>query len=195
MTLHIKHMVSIRCKMIVKAVLEKLGLHYIHVGLGEIEMATPISMEQREQLRSALLTCGLELIEDKKSILVEKIKIEIVEMVHYNETPLRINFSAVLAQKLHYHYSYLSNVFSEVAGTTIERFVIAHKIERVKQLISYDELNMTEIAILMNYSSVAHLCNQFKKATGLTPSNFKKLHYKSLYGLDEINHYPELSQN
>lgn len=195
MTLHIKYMVSVRCKMIVKSVLKKLRLHYVHVGLGDIEMAADISMEQREELKSALQKCGLELLEDKKSILVEKIKNEIVEMVHYSETPLTINFSAVLAQKLHYHYTYLSNVFSEIAGTTIERFVIAHKIERVKHLISYDELNMTEIAILMNYSSVAHLCNQFKKATGLTPSDFKKLHYKCLYGLDEINNYPELSQN
>jgi len=193
MKLHIKCMVSIRCIMVVKAVLKTLRLSYVHVSLGEIETLESISAKQREQLKIALQKCGLELIEDKKTILVEKIKNEILEMVHYDGIPLKINFSAALAQKLHYHYSYLSNIFSEVVGTTIERFVITHKVERVKQLIFYNELNLTEIAMLMDYSSVAHLCNQFKKATGLTPSDFKKLNCKSMYGLDEIHNHRELA--
>ena len=125
-------------------------------------------------------------MDDNKAILIEKIKNVIVEMVHYREAPLKINFSDYLAEKLQYDYTYLSNLFSEVVGTTIEHFVIAHKIERVKELIVYDELNLTEISYLLNYSSVAHLSNQFKKVTGLTPSHFKKLKHKRRGGLEEI---------
>lgn len=186
MKLHIKYMVSIRCKMVVKEVLKNLGLQHLAVNLGEIELLETISAAQREQLRVALQKSGLELMEDKKAILIERIKNVIIEMVHYAEEPLRVNFSVFLAEKLQYDYTYLSNVFSEVTGTTIERFIIMHKIERVKELIVYDELNLTEIAYLLNYSSVAHLSNQFKKVTGLSPSHFKKMGYARTNVLENI---------
>lgn len=186
MKLYVKYMVSIRCKMVVKQVLKKLGLHYINVDLGEIETLEELTPEQRDQFRVMLQSSGLELMEDNKAILIEKIKNVVVEMVHYTEAPLKINFSVFLAEKLNHDYTYLSNLFSEVVGTTIEHFVIAHKIERVKELIVYDELNLTEISYLLNYSSVAHLSNQFKKVTGLTPSHFKKLKKRRMTGLENV---------
>lgn len=179
-------MVCIRCKMVVKAELEKLGLHYIVVELGEAEIMESISVEQHDQFKDALLKSGLELLDDKKSVLIQKIKNVIVELIHYSEEPLAINFSDHLSQKLNHNYTYLANLFSEVQGTTIEQFIIAHKIERVKELLVYNELNLTEIAYLMHYSSVAHLSAQFKKVTGLTPSHFKQLKNKRLSMLEEI---------
>ena len=173
--LYIKNMVCIRCKMVVKSELEKLGLHYTVVELGEVEVMEDISTEQHTELKTALLKSGLELMDDKKSILIQKIKSIIIEMVHYSEEVLTINFSDYLSQKLHYDYTYLANLFSEVQGTTIEKFIISHKIERVKELLVYNELTLTQIAYLMHYSSVAHLSNQFKKITGLTPSYFRQL--------------------
>lgn len=166
-------MVCIRCKMVVKDSLKKLGLEYTDVELGMADLAENITTEQREQLKEVLLKSGLELLDDRKSVLIQKIENVIVELVHYTEEPLRVNFSEFLSQKLHHDYTYLSNLFSEVVGTTIEKFIIMHKIERVKELLVYDELNLTQIAYLMHYSSVAHLSNQFKKVTGLTPSYFK----------------------
>ena len=133
-----------------------------------------ISEVQHDQFKEALLKSGLELLDDKKSVLIQKIKNVIVELIHYSEEPLAINFSDHLSQKLNHNYTYLANLFSEVQGTTIEKFIIAHKIERVKELLVYNELNLTEIAYLMHYSSVAHLSAQFKKVTGLTPSHFKQ---------------------
>jgi AraC-like DNA-binding protein len=168
-------MVCIRCKMVVKDELEKLGLQYITVELGEADIREDISNDTRDRLRVALLKSGLELMDDKKSVLIQKIKTAIIELVHYSEEPLRVNFSEYLSKRLDYDYTYLANLFSEVQGTTIEQFIISHKIERVKELLVYDELNLTEIAYVMHYSSVAHLSNQFKKVTGLTPSHFKKL--------------------
>jgi len=179
-------MVSARCKMVVKEELKKLGLHYIVVHLGEIEILEEIKTIQRETLKIALQKSGLELMDDKKAILIEKIKNVIVEMVHYSDQPLKVTFSVFLAEKLQHDYTYLSNLFSEVVGTTIEHFIIAHKIERVKELIVYGELNLTEISYLLNYSSVAHLSNQFKKVTGLTPSHFKKLKRKRLNSLEAL---------
>jgi AraC-like DNA-binding protein len=175
MDLYIKYMVSIRCKLMVKSELDKLGLHYGVVDLGHVEIKEDLRPEQREQLRTALLSSGLELMEDKNAILVEKIKNIIVEMVHYSEEPIHVNFSHYLSQKLNHDYTYLSNLFSHVTGITIEHYIISHKIERVKELLLYDELNLTQIAYKMNYSSVAHLSNQFKKVTGLTPTFFKHL--------------------
>jgi YesN/AraC family two-component response regulator len=186
MKLYVKYMVSIRCKLMVKDVLKQLGLHYVVVNLGEIDILEELTAAQRELLREALLKSGLELMDEKKAILIERIKNIIIEMVHYSESPLRINFSVYLAEKMHYDYTYLANLFSEVVGSTIEHFIIAHKIERVKELIVYDELNLTQISYLLNYSSVAHLSNQFKKVTGLTPSHFKKLKLKRQGGLEEI---------
>lgn len=179
-------MVCIRCKMVVKAELEKLGLHYTVVDLGEVDIIEDMSEKQHDQFKEALLKSGLELLDDKKSVLIQKIKNVIVELIHYSEEPLAINFSDHLSQKLNHNYTYLANLFSEVQGTTIEKFIIAHKIERVKELLVYNELNLTEIAYLMHYSSVAHLSAQFKKVTGLTPSHFKQLKNKRLSMLEEI---------
>ena len=186
MKLYIKNMVCIRCKMVVKEELTKLGLHYVSVELGEAEVRENISIEQKDQIRAALLRSGLELMDDKKSVLIQKIKNVIIELVHYSEEPLTINFSEYLSRKLNHDYTYLANLFSEVQGTTIEKFLIAHKIERVKELLVYDELNLTEIAYQMHYSSVAHLSAQFKKVTGLTPSHFKQLKSKRRSMLDDM---------
>ena len=179
-------MVCIRCKMVVKDELTKLGLHYTIVELGEVEIMENISASQHDQFKTALLKSGLELMDDKKSVLIQQIKNVIVELVHYSEEPLNINFSNFLSQKLNHDYTYLANLFSEVQGTTIEKFLIAHKIERVKELLVYNELNLTEIAYLMHYSSVAHLSTQFKKVTGLTPSHFKQLKEKRRSMLDDM---------
>jgi len=184
MKLFIKYMVSLRCKMVVKSALDKLGLHYTKVELGEVEIMENITEEQRRQLEYSLLQSGLELMDDQKSILIERIKNTIIEMVHNEELP-KINFSDYLSEKLKHDYTYLANLFSEVTGITVEHYIIAHKIERVKELLLYDELNLTEISYKLNYSSVAHLSNQFKKVTGLTPSFFKQLKNKRLT-LDDI---------
>ena len=179
-------MVSLRCKMVVKEELKKLGLHYIIVDMGVVDIMENITVEQREQIRIALLESGLELMDDKKAVLIEKIKNVIIEMVHYKNELAKMNFSDYLSKKLNYDYTYLSNLFSEVQGTTIEKFIISHKIERVKELIIYDELSLSEIAWKMHYSSVGHLSNQFKKITGLTPSHFKSLKNKRRKAIDEI---------
>jgi AraC-like DNA-binding protein len=184
--LYIKYMVSARCKMAVKEELKKLGLHFIVVDLGEVEIMETLTLEQREELKMGLLDAGLELMDDKRAVLIEKIKNAIVEMVHYTEEPLKVNFSDYLSDKLRHDYTYLANLFSEVQGTTIEQFIISHKIERIKELIIYDELNITEIAWKMNYSSVAHLSNQFKKVTGLSPSHFKQLKDKRRNQIEDI---------
>lgn len=186
MKLNIKYMVSIRCKMIVKAELEKLGLHQKVIDLGEVVIQEELTIEQHEQLKVALLRSGLELMDDKKAILIERIKNTIVEMVHYAEEHPKENFSDYLHKKLQYDYTYLANLFSEVTGITIEHFIIAHKIERVKELLLYDELNLTEISYMLNYSSVAHLSSQFKKVTGLTPTFFKNLRLKKRNMLENI---------
>jgi len=184
--LYIKNMVCIRCKMVVKDELTKLGLHYTSVELGEAEITEEIDPALREAIKTALLKSGLELMTDKKSVLIQQIKNIIVELVHYTEEPLAINLSAFLSQKLEHDYTYLANLFSETQGTTIEQFFIGHKIERVKELLVYDELNLTEIAAQMHYSSVGHLSAQFKKVTGLTPSYFKQLKEKRRSMLDEL---------
>jgi len=179
-------MVSIRCKMVVKAALDKLGLHYTRVELGQVQILENLTDEQRQQLKSELLKYGLELMDDKRAILIEKIKNTVVEMVHYSDDPLKINFSDFLSNKLNYDYTYLANLFSEVTGITIEQYIIAHKIERVKELLIYNELTLTEISYLLNYSSVAHLSNQFKKVTGLTPTFFKRLKHNKRKTLDDV---------
>ena len=186
MKLYIKNMVCIRCKMVVKAELAKLGVQYSLVELGYAEVVGNISAEQHSQIKQALLRSGLELMDDKKSVLIEKIKGVIVELVHYSEEPLSINFSDFLSQKLNHDYTYLANLFSEVQGITIEKFIIAHKIERVKELLVYNEHTLTQIAYMMHYSSVAHLSNQFRKVTGLTPSHFKQLREKRRSMLEDI---------
>ena len=186
MKLFIKNMVCIRCKMVVKEELTKLGLKYSSVDLGEAEIFESITAIQREQFRAALLKSGLELMDDKKSVLIQKIKTIIIELVHYSEEPLAVNLSAYLSEKLQHDYTYLANLFSEVQGTTIEKFFISHKIERVKEFLVYNELTLTEIAYKLHYSSVAHLCTQFKKVTGLTPSHFKSLKNKRRSMLEDL---------
>ena len=179
-------MVSNRCKLAVKDTLKELGLHFIVVDLGEVEIMEEITSEQRELMKIALLNSGLELMDDKKSVLIEKIKNIIIEMVHVSDEIIKTNFSDYLSERLGHNYTYLSNLFSEVQGTTIEQFTIAHKVERIKELIIYGDQNITEIAWKLNYSSVAHLSNQFKKVTGLSPSHFKKLKIKKRTPLEEI---------
>jgi AraC-like DNA-binding protein len=184
--LFIKYMVSNRCKMAVKEELKKLGLHYIVVDLGEVDIMEDISGEQRELLKAALASSGLELMDDKRAMLIEKIKNIIIEMIHHSDELIKVNFSDYLSERLSHDYTYLANLFSEVQGTTIEHFIISHKIERIKELIIYNELNITEIAFKMNYSSVAHLSNQFKKVTGLSPSHFKSMKDKRRSPIEEI---------
>jgi len=172
--------------MVVKSELEKLGLHFISVELGEAVIKEEISPDQLIRLKVGLKKSGLELMDDKKSILVERIKTTIIELVHYTDEQIKINLSDYLSEKLNYNYTYLSNLFSEVKGTTIEKFYLSNKIERVKELLVYDELNLSEIAWKLHYSSVAHLSNQFKKMTGLTPSHFKNLKNKRRNALGDM---------
>jgi len=179
-------MVCIRCKMLVKSELEKLGLHYTTVELGEAEILENISHKQADILNNNLKMAGLELIGDKKSILVEKIKTIIIEIVHFSDDQIKINLSDYLTEKLNYNYTYLANLFSQVKGITIEQFFLTHKIEKVKELLVYDDLNLTEIAWKLHYSSVAHLSNQFKKMTGITPTAFKNLKNRNRRTLGEI---------
>lgn len=179
-------MVSNRCKMAVKDELRKLGLHFIVVDLGEVDIMENITMSQREVLKDNLLHSGLELMDDKRAMLIEKIKTVIIEMVHHSDEVIKVNFSNYLSEKMNHDYTYLSNLFSEVQGTTIEQFIISHKIERIKELIIYGEHNITEIAWKMGYSSVAHLSSQFKKVTGLSPSHFKQMKNKRRSPIEDI---------
>ncbi len=186
MKIYIKYMVSTRCKMAVKEELKKLGLHFIVVDLGEVEIMENISNEKREQLKIGLLNSGLELMDDKKAVLIEKIKNVITEMIHYSDDLPKVNYSDYISKKLNYDYTYLSNLFSELKGITIQQFIIIHKIERAKEYLVYDELTLTEISYKLHYSSVAHLSNQFKKVTGLSPSHFKQLKDKRRSPIEEI---------
>jgi YesN/AraC family two-component response regulator len=172
--------------MVVKAELENLGIRYIDVKIGEADIIETLTAEQLSQFDIALRKAGLLLMDNKRSILVEKIKAIIIELVHYTEEQLKVNLSDYLSEKLNYDYTYLSNLFSEVKGITIEKFYLTHKIEKVKELIVYNELNLTEIADKMHYSSVAHLSNQFKKFTGLTPTHFKLLKNKRRDTLEKV---------
>lgn len=171
-------MVSLRCKLVVKDILLKMGIKYIIVNLGEVEMLQEITEEQKIAFGIALQLTGLELMQDKRAVIIEKIKLTIIQLIHYTDELPLLNFSAYLSEKLEYDYTYLSNLFSETEGTTIEQYMIIHKIERVKELIIYNEHNLTEIAYKLHYSSVAHLSHQFKKITGLTPTFFKSLKLK-----------------
>ena len=186
MKLYIKYMVSLRCKMLVKSELEKLGLTCVSVDLGMVEIREEVSKEQLETFNKNLKKAGLELLDDKKNILVEKIKAVIIEMIHYSDEVPKVNDSDYISEKLNYDYTYLSNTFSEVKGMTIQHYIILHKIERVKELLIYDELTLTEIAYKLHYSSVAHLSNQFKKVTGLTPTYFKELKDKRGRTLEDL---------
>ena len=179
-------MVSLRCKMMVKEELKNLGIQYVVVDLGMVEISEDITTEQRELLAKNLRKSGLELLENKKSILIEKIKNVITEMIHYSDEIPKTNYSDYISEKLGHNYTYLANTFSEVKGMTIQQFIIIHKIERVKELILYDELNLAEISYKLHYSSPAHLSNQFKKITGLTPSFYKKIQQKRKKNLENM---------
>ena len=186
MKLYIKYMVSLRCKMMVKEELSKLGLQYVVVDLGTVEILEDITPEQRMQLKTNLLMSGLELLDDKKSILIEKIKNVITHLIQYSDELPKVNYSDYISDKLQHDYTYLANIFSEVQGITIQQYIIIHKIERVKELLLYNELNLTEIAHKLHYSSVAHLSSQFKKITGLTPSFYKQLKQKRRSHLENM---------
>lgn len=186
MKIFIQNMVSLRCKLKVKSELEKLGLTFRAVELGEVQLEKPLSEVDRASLQFELRKSGLELMSDKKAMLIEKIINIIVEMVHYSEEPPKVNFSTFLSDRMNQDYHKLSEVFSKTKGVTIERFIILHKIERAKELIIYDELNLTEISYKLHYSSVAHLSNQFKQVTGLTPTFFKNLTRRERKNLEDI---------
>lgn len=187
MVLYIKNMVCHRCKLVVKTEMEKIGLHPLNITLGEVVVEEKeLPSEQRVQLSERLRTVGFELIDDKRSKLIEQIKTFIIGQIHYKQEQPQKKFSELLSQHLHHDYSYLSNLFSEVEGITIEQFVINQKIEKVKELIVYDELSLSQIAFDLGYSSTPHLSNQFKKLTGLTPTQFKQIGAKNRKSLDEI---------
>ena len=186
MKLYIKYMVSLRCKMMVTEELRKLDIKHVIVELGVVELLQVITSEHRALLKENLLMSGLELLDDKKAILIEKVKNVITEMIHYSDELPKANYSDLISEKLNHDYTYLANIFSEVQGITIQQFIIFHKIERVKELLLYNELNLTEIADKLHYSSVAHLSNQFKKVTGLSPSFYKQLKQKRIANLENM---------
>lgn len=184
--LYIKNMVCSRCKMVVRNELEKQGLHPVSVELGEVELAAPPEQEQLEQLDIALKHLGFERIDNQRSRLIEKVKNSIIQLVHHTDGSINTNLSTYIAGQTHHDYNYISNLFSEVEGTTIEKYFIAQRIEKVKELLVYGELNLSEIADELGYSSVAHLSNQFKKVTGFTPTYFKSLRENKRRNIEEL---------
>lgn len=179
-------MVCNRCIMVVQNELEKMKFDIKNVKLGEVVLNQEPTNEQKKSLEKVLIPLGFELIDDKKSRIIEKIKNSIIDLVHHQNREIKTNLSEVLSNQLHHDYNYLSNLFSEVEGITIEKYFIAQKIERVKELLVYDELSLSEIAFKMNYSSLAYLSNQFKKVTGLTPSHFKQIREDKRKPLDKV---------
>ena len=187
MELYIKYMVSHRCKLVVMSALDEMGVQYGPVELGKVNVARELTAEQIDQLATTLMRSGLELLDNKSAILVEKIKGIIIEMIHYSEEVPKVNFSHHISDKLSFNYTYLANLFSQTTGTTIEHYIIVQKVERIKELLLYDNVNISEISYRMDYSSPAHLSNQFKKITGLTPSYFKKLKkYRMRIALEDL---------
>ncbi|RDC54082.1 AraC family transcriptional regulator [Pedobacter chinensis] len=185
-TIFIKNMVCDRCIMVVQNELEKLGLDAKNIKLGEVILSKEITSLEKENLSKTLEPLGFEVIDDKKGRIIEKIKNIIIDLVHHQDSDVKTNLSDVLSDKLHHDYNYLSNLFSEVEGTTIEKYFIAQKVEKVKELLVYDELSLSEIANRLNYSSVAYLSNQFKKVTRLTPSHFKQIKEDKRKPLDKV---------
>lgn len=184
--LYIKNMVCARCISAVKSQLDRLNIGYVSVVLGEVELTGALDVQQKEELREALLSLGFELIDDRRSRLIEQVKSIIIELVHYSDEELKVNLSDYIAEKVHLDYRHISDLFSEVTGYTIEKYYIAQKVERIKELLVYDELSLSEIADMLNYSSVAHLSAQFKKVTGLTPTYYKKVGADKRKPLDKV---------
>lgn len=187
-TLHIKNMVCNRCIMVVKSQLERLGLHPVSVGLGIAVLPGKVTDEDYQAVKESLEPLGFELIGDKKAQMAEQIKNAVIELVHYRGNALKVNLSDYLTAKLHRDYSFLSKLFSEITGTTVEKYLIAQKIERAKELLEYGELSLNEIADRLNYSSAAYLSAQFKSVTGVTPGRFRKMKENNRKPLDEV--YP-----
>lgn len=185
-TIFLKNMVCDRCILVVQSELEKLNIAAKSIKLGEVHLDRKLTAEEYKLMENALIPLGFEVIDDKKSRLIEKIKNIIIEQVHHQDNNAKTNLSDILSNNLHHDYNYLSNLFSEVEGTTIEKYFIAQKIEKVKELLVYDELSLSEIADRLNYSSVAYLSNQFKKVTGLTPSHFKQIREDKRKPLDKV---------
>lgn len=179
-------MVCNRCIMVVQNELDKLGLEVKNIQLGEVTLEKGLTSGEKIKLEEALISLGFEVIDDKKSRIIEKIKNVIIDLVHHQDNDIKTNLSDLLSNELHHDYNYLSNLFSEVEGSTIEKYFIAQKIEKVKELLVYDELSLSEIAFRLNYSSVAYLSNQFKKVTGLTPSHFKQVKEDKRKPLDKV---------
>lgn len=186
MNYFIRNMVCNRCIMVVQQVFESLGYSPVRISLGNVETTSPIPEDEMEKLRKTLVGYGFELIDDTKSRIIEKIKNSVVQSIHHTNEDLKVNYSEYIESHLNRDYAYLSSLFSEVEGTTIEKYVILQKIERVKELLVYDELTLSEIAYKMGYSNVAYLSNQFKKVTGLTPSHFKQVKENKRKPLDEV---------
>lgn len=184
--IYVKNMVCSRCIMVVNGELEKLGLDVKSISLGEVVLGESLTPELKKQISEAITPMGFEIIDDKKSRIIEKIKNIIIDIVQNHNEDTKVNLSDLLSNRLNHDYTYLSNLFSEVEGTTIEKYYIAQKIEKVKELLVYDELSLSEIAYRLNYSSVSYLSNQFKKVTGLTPSYFKKIGRNKRKSLDEV---------
>lgn len=185
-TLFIKNMVCNRCINVVQNELEKLGLEVKHIKLGEVTLANELTSDEKYAVENSLISFGFQIIDDKKSRIIEKIKNTIIDLVHHQNNNIKNNLSDILSDTLHHDYNYLSNLFSEVEGTTIEKYFIAQKIEKVKELLVYDELTLSEIALRLNYSSISYLSNQFRKVTGLTPSHFKQIREDRRKPLDKI---------
>lgn len=187
MKIYIKYMVSNRCKLAVERALEELGLAASTMHLGEVILKEKLNNQQYYQLKAKLSKTGLELMDCKTAILIEKIKTIIIEMVHFSDDRPERNFSSILSERVGQNYSYISNLFSQTTGTTVENYIISQKVERIKELLLYDELNITEISYKLNYSSPAHMSSQFKKTTGLTPTFFKKLRkFKMRIALEDL---------
>lgn len=184
--LFVKNMVCNRCIMVVQDELEKLGMDFTSIKLGEVTLTKELTSDKRNSLENVLVPLGFEVIDDKKSRIIEKIKNTIIDLVHHQDNDSKNNLSDILSKELNHDYNYLSNLFSEVEGTTIEKYFIAQKIEKIKELLVYDELSLSEIADRLNYSSVAYLSNQFKKVTGLTPSHFKQIREDRRKPLDKV---------
>jgi len=187
MDFYIKNMVCNRCIMVVQQVFERLGYPPVRIALGEVETAQPLADEALTELRKNLTGFGFELIDDTKSQLIEKIKTLVIELIRYKkEETIKVNYSAYIESKLNRDYTYLSNLFSDVTGVTIEKYFINQKIERVKELLVYDELTLSEIAFELGYSSAPALSAQFKKVTGLTPKHFRQIKDNKRIPLDKV---------